>query len=148
MTPKDPFVSHVCVTLDPYVKLKSNPGPNGPNFHIGSPVLPPGGAVTWAVKVAVNGADPEVADALIVTEQCSTGEPGEFDVGCEAANMATIATITTNATTALTWRVLLPRRSSCPTGGMGDSGSGAASPGDAGTRWGGTKVETSVRTPQ
>ena len=102
----------VWVTVDPYVKLKSNPVPNGPNCHSGGLVATPGGAVTWAVKVAVNGAGPVVAEALMVTEQCATEGAAEFDRGCEAANPPMTTTIATIAITARTMLDGLPIRTS------------------------------------
>ena len=75
----------------------------GPNCHIGSPVLTPAGRVISAVNVAVNGAGPEVALALIVTEQC--GVEGDGPTGVGTGCVAAITTKrTTSSATAITPR--------------------------------------------
>jgi len=83
------------------VKLTSRGG-KGPNCHIGSPAESPEGTVTCAVKVAVNGAGPEIADDSMTTEQCGTEDGIEFAEGCELIDTTTAmtTTTTTSATTA------------------------------------------------
>lgn len=131
------------------MKLRSNAG-IGPNCHIGSPVETPGGTVTCAVKVAVKGADPEMADALMATEQCSTEDGIVFAGGCEVVDTtaAMTTTITTSAVTAPMNLIGVLRWNSSGDGSIEDSPGRSASTGREGTGCGGIRRETSVRTPQ